>query len=94
MVYVASELGNMGEYQFATDLEKKILKESLMCKRVWVIDNILYNIAWNEGELQSKFRKSVDNEKMTEGIKQCVLLSHFCKQTFHEKFYYDKLHQS
>lgn len=93
MVYVASELGNMGDYQFATDLEKKILKESLACKRIWVIDNILYNILWNEKELRLKLRATENKEKMTKGIRQCIILSHFCKQSFHEKFYYDKLHQ-
>lgn len=93
MVYVASELGNMAEFQIATDIEKKILKESLACKRIWVIDNILYNILWNEKELQLKLRVTEKKEKMTDGIKQCIILSHFCKQSFHEKFYYDKLHQ-
>lgn len=63
MVYVASELGNMGEYQFATDLEKKMLKESLTCKRIWVIDNILYNILWNEKELRLKLRVTENKEK-------------------------------
>lgn len=94
MVYVASELGNMGEYQTATDLERKILRESLTCKRVWVIDNILYNILWNERKLQFKMKQAENIEKMTESMKECILLSHFCKQAFHEKFYNARLHQS
>lgn len=94
MSYVASELGNLGKYQAATDLDKKILKESLACKRICIIDNILYNMLWNEREKQMQDKQFTDQAKMTKCLKQCVLLSHFCRQDFHEKFYENKLHQS
>ena len=35
----------------------------------------------------------VEKEKMTDYLNQCRLLSHFCKQTFYEKIYEDKLNQ-
>lgn len=94
MSYVASELGNMGQYQTATVLEKKILKESLVCKRICVADSLLYNILWNEREKQMQCEQVMDKAKMTKGLKQCILLSHFCRQIFHERFYEDKMHQS
>lgn len=94
MLYVISELGNMGEYQVASDLDKKLLRESLKCKRIRIVDDVLYNMLWNKKEQQIKDGCPIDKEKMTEKLKQCILLSHFCKQDFREKFYYDKLYQS
>lgn len=93
MIYVANELGNMGEYKTAIYLDKKVLQEDLKSKRVWVIGNILYEYLWNEKEQSIKAGQNVNKEKMTEQLKQCILLSHFCKQTFYENFYKDKLHQ-
>lgn len=93
MIRVASELANMGEYETATDIDKKILKESLKCNRIWAVGNILYDILWNEKEQKVQNGQILEKEKMTERLKQCILLSHFCKQTFEEKFYGDRLYQ-
>lgn len=93
MVCVAGELGNVGEYQSATELDKKILRELLGCKRVWVVSNILYDILWNEMEQKRKNGQLFDKEKMTKWLRQCILLSHFCRQSYYENFYYEKLRQ-
>lgn len=81
-ICVISELGSLEEYQQSTVLAKKLLREALKCRRIWGIDGYLYEILWNE------------KEKMTESLRQCIILSHFCKQTFYEDFYYRRLHQS
>lgn len=94
MPFVASDLGNRGEYQIAIELDRKILRESLMCKRIWTIGNALYDILWNENKQMTEIELLVDKTKMTERLRQCLLLSHFCRQSFNEKFYYNKLHQS
>lgn len=91
MIFIASELGNSGRYQSAIDLDKKILKGDLICNRIWIISIVLYDILWNEIQLKKENNQMVDKEKMTEKLKQCILLSHFCKQTFHEKFFIGKL---
>ncbi|HBV82110.1 MAG TPA: hypothetical protein DEB74_04790 [Lachnospiraceae bacterium] len=91
MIRMASELANMGDLNVSTDIYKKILKESLKCNRIWAIGNILYDLLWNEKERKAQYGKTLDKEKMTERLKQCILLSHFCKQSYEEKFYYDKL---
>lgn len=91
MIRMASELANMGDLNVSTDIYKKILKESLKCNRIWAISNILYDLLWNEKERKAQYGKTLDKEKMTERLKQCILLSHFCKQSYEEKFYYDKL---
>ncbi len=79
---IICELGNLKEHQHSTDLAKKILKECLKCRRVWGIDEYLYEISWNK------------DEKMTESLEQCILFSHFCNRTFYEEFYLKKLYQS
>ncbi|MDE7322646.1 MAG: helix-turn-helix domain-containing protein [Lachnospiraceae bacterium] len=93
MIRMASELANMGEFNIATDIDNKILKESLKCNRVWAVSNILYDILWNDKEQKEQSGQDLEKEKMTERLKQCILLSHFCKQTFEEKFYNNKLYQ-
>lgn len=94
MVFVASELGNMGDYKEAMKWDSKILKEELGCRRVWALANIIYDKLWNEVNQNSEGQQTNDKRKMTECLKQCILLSHFCKQSFHERFYDMKLHQS
>lgn len=82
MLGAICELGNLKEYQASTGLARKVLKEDLKCRRIWGIEGYLYEILWNE------------NEKMTEGLQQCITLSHFCKRTYYEDFYCKKMHQS
>ncbi|MDE6916803.1 MAG: hypothetical protein K2P39_08410 [Lachnospiraceae bacterium] len=91
MIHVASELGNMGELQFATEINQKVLKMSLKCRRVWEIGNSIYHILWNECEQMSRDKQTVEKEKMTERLKQCITLSHYCRQSFWEQFFRDKL---
>lgn len=94
MMYVARELGNMGDYQTAINLDKRILQEDLKHRRIWIISNVIYDHLWNEKEQSIQDGEFVSKEKMTEGLKQCILLSHFCKQSFYEQFYNEKLCQS
>lgn len=91
MVRIASELANMGEHQLAIQIDKKVLRESLMCKRVWAVANILYDILWSE---QEQAKKSLAKKEMTENLRHCIKISHFCKQTFGEKFFIEKIGQS
>lgn len=93
MVCMAGELANGGEYEFATSLDKKVLKESLRCRRIWICGNILYDILWNERKQSMKIGQSMKKEKMTECLRQCIRLSHFCKQYYNETFFDEKIHQ-
>ncbi|MDE7477235.1 MAG: helix-turn-helix transcriptional regulator [Lachnospiraceae bacterium] len=93
MVCVTSELGNMGEFQFASELDKKVLRELLNCRRLYEIHSLIYDILWNDKEQRLTVGKMIEKEKMTDGLRQCIILSHFCKRTFKEKFYYNKINQ-
>lgn len=82
LIYVICELGNLNEHQLSADLAKKVLREDLKCRRIWGMERYLYEMSWNE------------NTKMTENLRQCIIISHFCKQSFYEEFYNMKLYQS
>ena len=90
---VVSELGNWGEYKKAIVLNKKTLKESLKCRRVWGCDGYVYEIMWNYIKQNNISKPFMEKEEMTEYLRQCIILSHFCKQTHYEKFYREKLCQ-
>lgn len=94
MTLVTSELGNMGEYQLATELDKKVIKEVLRCRRLWVVNEFLYDILWNDKTQKTCNGQHLEKEKMADGLRQCLIFSHFGKRTFYEKIYLDKLHQS
>lgn len=88
MKMVASELGNIGEFEQATQIEKKIICESLKQHRLFFVDDSLYGIWWNEKE-QTKIENV--NEKQIQKLRMCVTLSRFLKKTEDEKFYSEKL---
>lgn len=68
MSCVASELGDMGKFQISTDLDKRVLKMSLSCKRICTVDGVLYNILWNEIEQQKQCGQYFENEKRTKQL--------------------------
>ena len=94
MMSVTSQLGNMGEYQLATELDKKVLKEVLKCRRLGVVDEFVYDMLWNAKEQKAHNGQQIEKEKMTDELRSCLIFSHFCKQVFDENFYFEKLHQS
>ena len=91
MVCITSELGNMREYLFAKELDKKVLKELLKCRRFYEIHSLIYDILWNDKEQKLTVKETIEKEKMTDCLRQCIILSHFCKRLFEEKFYSDKM---
>ena len=56
-----NELGNSGEHVRAEEIDRKSIKVSLSCRRVWDIHYKIYDILWNEKEIQKK-----NKEKKTE----------------------------
>ena len=55
--------------------------------------NILYDILWSEQESNNSNEQSLVKEKMTENLRDCIKISHFCKQTYGEKFFNEKVNQ-
>lgn len=94
MAGVTNELSSMGEYQLAIALDKKVLGEVLRCRRFHIINVLLYDIWWSDREQKIIAGQKIEIKKMTENLKQCIMLSHFFKETYYEKVYLDELHQS
>ncbi len=93
MAGVTNELSSMGEYQLAIALDKKVLGEVLRCRRLCIINEFLYDILWSDMQQKVTARQQVEKEKMTNDLRQCIIISHFCKRTFYERFYQDKIDQ-
>lgn len=88
---VVNELGNNGEHVRAEEIDRKSIKASLSSRRVWDIHYKIYDILWNEKEIQKKNKEKNRNMEMTDGLMKCISISHYVKQPFYEKIYREKM---
>ena len=86
-----NELGNNGEHVRAEEIDRKSIKASLSCRRVWDIHYKIYDILWNEKEIQKKNKEKNRNMEMTDGLMKCISIRHYVKQPFYEKIYREKM---
>lgn len=86
-----NELGNNGEHVRAEEIDRKVIKASLSCRRVWDIHYKIYDILWNEKKLMKKSGKRVSNNRMNTELKRCIIMSHYVKRYFYENVYKEKL---
>lgn len=86
-----NELGNNGEHERAEEIDRKSIKASLSCRRVWDIHYKIYDILWNEKKLMKKSGKRVSNNRMNTELKRCIIMSHYVKRYFYENVYKEKL---
>jgi len=86
-----NELGNSGEHVREEEIDRKSIKVSLSCRRVWDIHYKIYDILWNEKEIQKKNKEKKRNMEMTDGLMKCISISHYVKQPFYEKIYREKM---
>ena len=86
-----NELGNNGEHVRAEEIDRKSIKASLSCRRLWDIHNKIYDILWNEKKLMKKSGKRVSNNRMNTELKRCIIMSHYVKRYFYENVYKEKL---
>ena len=86
-----NELGNMGEHEWAEEIDRRAIRASLQCRRVWDVHYKLYDILWNENEIMKKSGKRVSNDEMNTELKRCIMISHYVKRYFYENVYREKL---
>ena len=84
-------LGNMGEHEWAVRIDKKAIKASLSCRRMWGIHYKLYDIWWNENEIMKNDSKKPSKAEMLNTLTSCIILGHYVKCYFYEDFYRKKL---
>lgn len=88
---VASELGNIGEYDRSDEISRKIIKECLLQRRTFGIPRGFYNMLWNEEQRQKEgipVRHPHDPEKE---LKRCIAFSELGMEKRPEEFYRGKL---
>ena len=88
---VVDELGNNEEYDWAVEIDKKSIKESLFCRRLWGIDYKLYDVLWNKDQTLKKYGKNLDKKEMTDGLRECITISHFLKRYYYEDVFKNML---
>ena len=86
-----NELGNMGEHEWAEEIDRRAIRASLQCRRVWDVHYKLYDILWNENEIMKKSAKGVNTAEKKQGLICCIAISHFVKRYFYEDVYKEKL---
>lgn len=91
MTGVASRLGDAGKYEESTEISEKVMKECLLARRAGILHNCLYNKLWNQIEAAKKETSAVPDIPIDQELQKCLQLARFCKEKFHEKFYYNKL---
>lgn len=75
----------------AEEIDRKVIKASLSCRRIWDVHYNLYDILWNENEIVKKSGKRVSNDQMNTELKRCIMISHYVKRYFYENVYKEKL---
>lgn len=80
-----NELGNSGEHVRAEEIDRKSIKVSLSCRRVWDIHYKIYDILWNEKEIQKKNKEKKRNMEMTRWINEMHIHQSLCETAFLRK---------
>lgn len=83
---IASELGNCGQYEKSNEMSREDIERAIDLRRIGMMDRYYYNIAWNNREAM-KEEKEESWSMIDKEIKECLVLSKFCKSDFSETFY-------
>ncbi|MBQ7954217.1 MAG: helix-turn-helix transcriptional regulator [Lachnospiraceae bacterium] len=90
---VASQLGNKGEYDTASDISKTILSECLKWNRITFIPGSLYDLTWNYEQKEKEHIPVEEKRNVFRDINLCVIYSRFGRRKFMERSYKRKLEQ-
>lgn len=93
MVAVASVLGNTNKFDESDRLSRKIMYESIRCRRMTSFHANLYCMAWNNNERIKKGIQVDDNFEFRKEVEKCMVLSKIGKSSREERFYGKKLQQ-
>lgn len=88
---VASELGNMGEYDHSDEISRKIITECLYQRRTFGLHTGIYNRMWNNGQRQKEGIPLQRRYNPEEDLKHCIVFSKLGMERRSEQFYNRKL---
>lgn len=87
MTAYASYLGNKGEYANSSQISIEIIPECLQKRKMLVIASNLYNIFWNKSKCQKASFPASNQEKMSDILWNCIIISKLTGQTKGELFF-------
>lgn len=91
---VASNLGNIGEYDQSNEIGLKILRYELIYRRIGRTYKEIYSLLWNDVQReknQHPRKRGVDTKKE---LLRCIYLCEICGDLHQLPFFYKKLEQS
>ena len=88
---VVDELGNNGENEWALQINQNTVPISISCRRLLGCDYKLYDIIWNRNQILAKQGEKLGKKEMTDGLRDCITISHFLKHYNYEKIFKRKL---
>lgn len=91
MTMIARTYSNMGQHESAIELSEKVMKTSLECSRLALVEQNMDCVSWNRERLQKKGTSRNARYDRQEVLEVCVALSRFKKETHREQKYVKKL---
>ena len=88
---VASELGNIGEYDRSDEISLKIITECLYQRRSFGVPGGIYNLMWNNEQRQKEGIPLQRQCNPEEALKHCIIFSKLGAEKHKEEFYNRKL---
>jgi len=88
---VASELGNMGEYDHSDEISRKIITECLYLRRTFGVHDGIYGMMWND---EQRRREGIPVQRRyhpEEDLKHCIVFSKLGAERRSAEFYSKKL---
>ena len=91
MGLIASQLGNKGEYDRSDEIEIKILKTTLMHRRLGVINSALYGLLWNDVQRKKEQHLMLEDVVIKKELQKCKYLCEVWKDNIGLEFFEEKL---
>ena len=84
---IASQWGNMGEYNRSDEISRKIIVANLYQRRAWGIDGEIYNLMWNYEQRTKEGIPYQSQRDSEEDLMHCITYSELFMEEYSENFY-------
>lgn len=93
MRMVVSKLGNRGEYGVSDAIELKILKHTLLNRRLGVISSGIYALLWNDEQRKKEQHQAKRGAVAEKELFKCIQFSYMCGDDYRIPFYKRKMEE-
>ncbi|MCI9142869.1 MAG: helix-turn-helix transcriptional regulator [Lachnospiraceae bacterium] len=88
---VASELGNMGEYDHSDVISRNIIRECLYQRRTFGVHGGIYGMMWNNAQRQKEGIPIRQQQNPEKDLRHCIIFSELGMEKHDMEFYRRKL---